>query len=49
MQVFIYDCLFMDSFQEKNSKERKDDNYIAFSRGSSELQQRALLVTLGEV
>ena len=44
MQVFVYDCLFMDSFQEKNSKERKDDNYIAFSRGSSELQQRALLV-----
>ena len=41
MQVFVYDCLLMDSFQEKN---RKDDNYIVFSRGSSELQQRALLV-----
>ena len=44
MQVFGYDCLFTDSFQEKNRKEHEDDNYIKFSRGSSELQ-RALLVT----
>ena len=43
MQVFGYDCLFTDSFQEKNRKEHKDDNYIKFRRGSSELQ-RALLV-----
>ena len=43
MQVFGYDCLFTDSFQEKNRKEHEDDNYIKFSRGSSELQ-RALLV-----
>ena len=38
MQVFGYDCLFTDSFQEKNRKEHEDDNYIKFSRGSSELQ-----------
>ena len=44
MQVFGYDCLFTDSFQEKNRKEHEDDNYTEFSRGSSELQQRALLV-----
>ena len=31
MQVFGYDCLFTDSFQEKNRKEHEDDNYIKFS------------------
>ena len=44
IQFFVYDCLFTNSFQEKSRKEQKDDNYTEFSRGSSELQQRALLV-----
>ena len=45
MQVFGYDCLFTDSFQGKIRKEQKGDDYIKFSRGSSELQRRALLVS----
>ena len=39
----------MDSVQEKNRKEQKDNNYVEFSRGSSELQQRALLVLYGQI
>ncbi len=34
----------MDSFQGESRKELKDDNYTEFSRGLSELYQRALLV-----
>jgi hypothetical protein len=44
VQFFVYDCLFMDSFQGESRKELKDDNYTEFSRGLSELYQRALLV-----
>ena len=37
IQFFGYDGLLTDSFQEKNRKAEKDDNYTEFGRGSSEL------------
>ena len=43
---FVYDCLSMDSFQEKSRKELKDNNYTKYSRGLSELHERALLVEI---
>ena len=45
MQCFVYDRLSKNRFQEKNSKEMKDDNYTKYSRGLSELYERALLVS----
>ena len=44
MQFFVYDCLFKNRFQEKSRKELKDDNYIKFSRGSSELHDERYLL-----
>ena len=41
---FVYDSLSKNRFQEKSSKEMKDDNYTKYSRGLSELHERALLV-----
>ena len=41
---FVYDRLSKNRFQEKSSKGMKDDNYTKYSRGLSELHERALLV-----
>ena len=41
---FVYDRLSKNRFQEKSSKEMKDDNYTKYSRELSELHERALLV-----
>ena len=40
----VYDSLSKNRFQEKSGKEIKDDNYTKYSRGLSELHQRALFV-----
>ena len=39
-----YGCLCKNKFQEKSREELKDDNYTRYSRGLSELHERALLV-----
>lgn len=41
---FVYDCLFLDKFQEESRKEFKDDDYAKNSGGLNELHERALLV-----
>ena len=38
------DSLSKNRFQEKISKEMKDDNYTKYNRGLNELHERALLV-----